>query len=195
MSKKKGDNYFSRKSKDRDCRVLNIVFKGRDTILFEPGDNKAVYSTCHEDDKFDEYTGAVIALAKFYGKTSDPYIQKLMDLDEPKFKEGDLVFVKEEVNGVNYLYIIDKVYRNRYSVNYLTRSGHMFNEKQLEKVNNYDIDLNDLYLIKMEDKIMKHEKVIITAHITRDGIDYFRWEDGKGDFGESPIDHFVWKKK
>lgn len=49
MSKKKGDNYFKR-TKDRDCKVLNIVFKGRDTILFEPGNNKAVYSTCHEDD-------------------------------------------------------------------------------------------------------------------------------------------------
>ena len=195
MSKKKGDNYFKKKVKDRDCKVLNIVFKGRDTILFEPGDNKAVYSTCHDEDKFDEYTVSVIALAKFYGKTDDPYIQKLMGLDEPKFKEGDLVFVKEEVNGVNYLYIIDKVYRNRYSVNYFTRSGLMFNEKLLEKVNNYDIDLNDMYLIKTEDKIMKYEKVIITARITRDGIDYFRWEDGKGNYGESPIDHFVWRKK
>ena len=194
MSKKKGDNYFKR-TKDCDYKVLNIVFKGRDTMLFESGDNKAVYSTCHEDDKFDEYTGAVIALAKFYGKTSDPYIEKLMDLDEPKFKKGDLVFVKEDVDGIRYLYLIDGVYRNRYGIYYITRSGHRLYEKKLEKVNVSDVDLNDLYLMAREDNILKPKKVNIVAHITCDGIDYFRWGDGKGGFGESPIDRFVWKKK
>lgn len=193
MSKKKGNNYFSRKPKDRDCKVLNIVFKGRDTILFEPCDNKAVYSTCHEDDKFDEYTGAVIALAKFYGKTDDPYIQKLMDLDEPKFKKGDVVYYNEPIDGYYYLYIIDDMYGNKSNPIYITRGGNRFYQKRLSNAS--EVDLNDLYLRVFGNGISKLKKVNITAHTTYDGIDYFSWEDGKGDFGEGPIDHFVWRKK
>ena len=193
MSKKKGDNYFKKKVKDRDCKVLNIVFKGRDTILFEPGDNKAVYSTCHEDDKFDEYAGAVIALAKFYGKTNDPYIQKLMDLDEPKFKKGDVVYCNEPIDGYYYLYIIDDMYGNKSNPLYITRGGNRFYQKRLSNAS--EVDPNDLYLRVFGNGTSKLKKVNITAHTTHDGIGYFRWEDGKGDFGESSIDHFVWRKK
>ena len=38
------------------------------------------------------------------------------------------------------------------------------------------------------------DSVYVTPFIC-DGIDYFRWENGKGDFRESPINYFIWRKK